>query len=115
MAEISAFWHADDFDEEERQAGSKLRLSCHGSVQGECKGQFCGSEMFIPDSGSRIRIHIKGLILFNPKINSKLSDPDLIFYTFRIPDPEVKKAPDPGSATLERPNQFQCTRKKPDE
>ncbi len=30
-----------------------------------------------------------------------IPDPDLDFYPSRIPDPGVKKAPDPGSATLE--------------
>jgi hypothetical protein len=52
------------------------------------------------DSGSRIRIHIKDLSIFNPKIVSKLlaiwskifiPDPDLEFLP--IPEPGVKKAP----------------------
>jgi hypothetical protein len=30
-----------------------------------------------------------------------IPDPDLDFYPTRIPDPGVKKAPDPGSATRE--------------
>jgi hypothetical protein len=33
-----------------------------------------------------------------------IPDPDLIFYLSRIPDPEVKKAPEPGSATLVAPD-----------
>ncbi len=61
--------------------------------------------MFILDPGSAS----KNLSIFNPKIVSKLSeiwsgmfipDPDL------IPDHWVKKAPDPGSATLKKPLQF---------
>jgi hypothetical protein len=55
---------------------------------------------------SRIRIHIKELKYSDPKIVSKLSkiwsvkfipDPDLHFLS--IPDPGVKKAPDPGSGS----------------
>ncbi len=62
-------------------------------------------------SGSRIRF--KEFKYFNPKTVSKLSeiwsgllipapDPRIrirIFYPSRIPDPEVKKAPDPGSGS----------------
>ncbi len=79
--------------------------------------QCCGSGMFIPDPnffhpGSRICI--KEVKYFIKKFVSKLSDPGdpgcssririLIFYPSRIPNPEVKKAPDPrsGSATLAR-------------
>ncbi len=58
--------------------------------------------MFIPDTGSELK-H------FNPKIvsSSRKYDPGcssririLIFYPTPIPDPEVKKALDPGSAIL---------------
>jgi hypothetical protein len=70
----------------------------------------------IPDQdffhpGSRIRI--KEFKYFNPKnffqdlrnmIQVFIPDPDLTFYLSRIPDPEVKKAPDPGSATLVTPD-----------
>ncbi len=62
--------------------------------------------------GSRIRI--KEFKYFNPKkwflssrkydpgCSSRIPDPDADFYPSRIPDPGVKKAPDPGSgfATL---------------
>jgi hypothetical protein len=66
--------------------------------------------MFIPNPnffhhGSRIRI--KEFKYFNPKncfLRSRKYDPGcsfririLIFYSSRIPDPGVKKAPDPGS------------------
>jgi hypothetical protein len=76
--------------------------------------QCCGSGLFIPDPTffhpkSRIRIflsriHIKEFKNFNPK-SSRKYDPGCssrirIFYPSRIPDPGVKKAPDPGSATL---------------
>jgi hypothetical protein len=64
-----------------------------------------GSEFFHP--GSRIRI--KELKYFDPKkwfLSSRKYDPDcssgiriLIFYPSRIPDPGVKKAPDPGSSS----------------
>jgi hypothetical protein len=80
----------------------------------------CGSGIFIPDAnffhhGSRIRffpsrIRIKEFKYFNPKkwfLSSRKYDPScssririLIFYPSRIPDSGVKKAPDPGSATL---------------
>jgi hypothetical protein len=68
---------------------------------------FCpGSEFFlswIPDPHKKF--------IYNPKncfyaLGSMIrdyhtgSDPDLIFYPSRIPDPGVKKAPNPGSATL---------------
>jgi hypothetical protein len=84
-----------------------------------------GSEFFpIPDPGSRIkkipgsrnRIRIKEFKFFNPKIGFYAlknmirdihpgSDPGsgiriLIFYPSRIPDPGVKKAPDPGSGSV---------------
>jgi hypothetical protein len=66
--------------------------------------QCCGSGMFIPDPNifpSRIRI--KEFKCFNPKkLCSRKYDPGcsfrirkLIFYPCRIPDPRVKKAPDP--------------------
>jgi hypothetical protein len=32
-----------------------------------------------------------------------IPDPDLDYYPSRIPDPRVTKAPDPGSATLQKP------------
>jgi hypothetical protein len=63
-----------------------------------------------PESGSRI--HIKEFKYFNPKkwfLSSRKYDRVvhsgsririLTFYPSRIPDPGVKKAPDPGSATL---------------
>jgi hypothetical protein len=70
--------------------------------------------MFIPDPtffhpGSRIRI--KEFKYFNPKkwflssrkydpgCSSWIPDPDADFYTYRIPDPGVKEAPDPGSGS----------------
>jgi hypothetical protein len=76
--------------------------------------QRCGSGIFIPDPGtesfsSRIRIHPHQSIL-TQKIVSKLSEicsrvfiPDLDLDFLPIPDPGVKnkKAPDPGSATLQ--------------
>jgi hypothetical protein len=69
---------------------------------------------WIPDPnclhpGSRIRI--KEFKYFNPKkwfLSSRKYDPGcssrirmLTFYPSRIPDPGVKKAPDPGSAILQ--------------
>jgi hypothetical protein len=77
--------------------------------------------MFIPVAGSRIRIFLsrrikktldprsatKNLSIFNPKIVNMKNDPgclsrtaDTDFFTSRISDPGVKKAHDPGSATL---------------
>ncbi len=64
----------------------------------------------IPDPGSkRFRIRIKEFKYFNPKRPRKydpgcssrirIPDPDLFFYPSRIPDPGVKKAPDPGSGS----------------
>jgi hypothetical protein len=97
--------------------------------------------MFIPDPGSdffpsRIpdpnclhpgsRILIKEFKYFNPKkgkkwflsskkydpgCSSRIPDPDADFLPSRIPDPGVKKAPNPGSATLnkrERKYENQC-------
>jgi hypothetical protein len=61
----------------------------------------------IPDPG--IGSASKNFYYFFPKIVSKLweirseiflPDPDLDFYLSRIPDLWIKKAPDPGSATL---------------
>jgi hypothetical protein len=92
------------------------------------KNQYCGSGMFIPDHGSdffpfRIpdpnffhpgsRIRIKEFKYLNHKMVSKLSeiwsgfyipdpDPESGSCFLPIPDPVVKKAPDPGSATLEK-------------
>jgi hypothetical protein len=67
------------------------------------------SPPWIPDPGSAL----KNLSILTPKIlkkwflSSKMYDPGcasrirmLTFYPSRIPDPGVKKAPDPGSATL---------------
>jgi hypothetical protein len=91
-----------------------------------CTLQCCRSGMFIPDPGSDFfpsrnclhpgsRIRIKEFKYFNPKktekwfLSSRKYDPGcssririrmLTFYPSRIPDPVVKKAPDPGSATL---------------
>ncbi len=74
------------------------------------KNQFYGSEMFIPDPWigffrPRSRIRIKEFKCSNPKklfLSSRKYDPGyssririLIFLS--IPDPGVKKAPDPGS------------------
>jgi hypothetical protein len=62
----------------------------------------------------KIGADFQGIIeLFTQKIVSKLSkvwvwdpgsdirDPEKTYSGPRIPDPEVKKAPDPGSATLD--------------
>ncbi len=38
---------------------------------------------------------------YDPGCSSRIPDPDADFYPSRIPDPGVKKAPDPGSATLQ--------------
>jgi hypothetical protein len=54
--------------------------SDHGSGSALTKKLFLGFWKYDPGCSSRIRI--------------------LIFYLSRIPDPGVKKAPDPGSATL---------------
>jgi hypothetical protein len=82
--------------------------------------QCCGSRMFIriPDPtyfhpGSEFfpsRIRIKEFKFLNPQkwfLSSRKYDPGcssririLAFYPSRIPDPGVKKAPGPGSATL---------------
>jgi hypothetical protein len=51
---------------------------------------------------SRIRIRIKEFKYFNPKTASKLSScriPDPVHDFLPIPDPVVKKAPDPGSGS----------------
>jgi hypothetical protein len=37
---------------------------------------------------------------YDPGCSSRIPDSDADFYPSRIPDPGVKKAPDPGSATL---------------
>jgi hypothetical protein len=63
-----------------------------------------GSEFF----PSQIPDRIKEFKYFNPKnilLSSRKYDPGCssrirIFHPYRIPDPGVKKAPDPGSATL---------------
>ncbi len=77
----------------------------------------------IPDPGSkrtRIRIHIKEFEYFKPKtlfLNSRkydpgcssriqIPDPDLWFSS--IPDPGVKKAPDPGSGSATLVVFFTC-------
>jgi hypothetical protein len=71
-----------------------------------------GYEFFfsIPDTGSkRFRIpdpYQRIQVFLTQKFVSKLSeiwsgmfilDPDLVFFTSRIPDPGIEKAPDPGS------------------
>jgi hypothetical protein len=70
------------------------------------------SGMFIPVPGSEFfpsRIRIKESKYFNPiklLLSSRKYDPGcssririLIFYPSRVPDPGVKKAPDPGSGS----------------
>ncbi len=86
-----------------------------------CLSRIRGSGIFLPDPGSdffpsRIldpnfssRIRFKEFKYFNPKewfLSSRKYDPDcssririLTFYPHRIPDPGVKKAPDPGSGS----------------
>ncbi len=88
--------------------------------------QCCGSGMFIPDPGSdffpsRIPdpncLHLGSRILikefknfqkktkkwflsskkYDPGCSSRIPDPDTDFLPSRIPDPGVKKAPNPGS------------------
>jgi hypothetical protein len=67
------------------------------------------SEISIPDPGPkrfRIPIQIKEYKYFEPKklfLSSRKHDPgcDLDLDFLPIPDPGVKKAPDPGSGTLE--------------
>jgi hypothetical protein len=96
--------------------------------------QCCGSGMFISDPGSdffpsRIpdpncfhpgsRIRIKEFKYFNPKkwfLSSRKYDPGcssrlqiLTFYPSRIPDPGVKKAPDPGSRIRIRNTAHHCS------
>jgi hypothetical protein len=48
-----------------------------------------------------------------PDPGSRIPDPDPDFFPSHIPDPGVKKAPDPGSATLKGrnilPNCYSCT------
>ncbi len=61
--------------------------------------QYCGSGMFIPYPNffhPVYRIRIKEFRYLNPKIVSKLSE---IWSWLFIPDPGVKKAPDPGSGS----------------
>jgi hypothetical protein len=70
--------------------------------------------MFIPDPGlKRSRIRIKELKYFYPqfsKIRSEMFIPDLVFFLSWIPYPDpgsrVKKASDPGSATLHKRMKF---------
>jgi hypothetical protein len=76
---------------------------------------FAGSGTFIPDPNffhPGYRIRIKEFKYLNPKLflSSRKYNPGcssriliLIFYPSRIPDPRVKKAPDPrsGAATLD--------------
>ncbi len=88
----------------------------------EAYAQCCGSGMFIPADPKCLhpgsRILIKELKYFKPKktkkwllsskkydpgCSSRIPDPDADFLPSRIPDPGVKKAPDPGSATLLTP------------
>jgi hypothetical protein len=95
-----------------------LRRSEHFKPRMQC----CESGMFIPDPtfsnpdpGSKLflsRIRTKEFEDFNPKkwfSSSRKYDPScssririLTFYPSRIPDPGVKKAPDPGSWILIR-------------
>jgi hypothetical protein len=66
--------------------------------------------MFISDPGSALKslsiLTQKKWFLssrkYDPGCSSRIPDPDADFYPSRIPDPGVKKAPDPGSgfATL---------------
>jgi hypothetical protein len=58
--------------------------------------QCCGSGRFILDPESKLfssRIRV-----VHPGCSSRIRI--LVFYPSRIPDPGIKKAPDPGSATL---------------
>jgi hypothetical protein len=89
----------------------------------QVREQCCGSGMFIPDPTffhSRIRIvsildpgsasknfsiltNKNGFLSsrkYDPGCSSRITDLDPDFYPSRIPDPGVKKAPDPRSATL---------------
>ncbi len=69
-------------------------------------GSDCFQSRIQGKKDSRIRIRIKEFKYFNPKkllLSSRKYDPGcssririLIFYPPRIPDPGVKKAPDPG-------------------
>ncbi len=82
--------------------------------------RYCGSGLFIPDpnfSHPWSRIRIKEFKYFNPKNVSKLRNMIrvvssririLIFYPSWIPDPGVKKAPDPGSGSATLFSRLQC-------
>ncbi len=102
---------------------SPLQLRGDGPKK-PCHNQCCGSRMFIPDPYFSIpdpvikRFRIpdpdphQRLSIFNPKncfqtLGNMIRDVYhgsgyriLIFYPSRIPDPGVKKAPDPGSGIL---------------
>ncbi len=92
-----------------------------------CCRQCCGSGMFIPDLGSRIRTvsipdpgsSSKNLSIltppkakkwflsskkYDPGCSSRIPDPDADFLPSRIPDPGVKKVPNPGSLLIKYPN-----------
>ncbi len=105
---------------------NKIIVVCSKLLQNRYPGyQCCGSGLFIPDSGSELfdsgfRVKkipdpgsgsaSKNPSLINPKklfLNSRKYDRGcssririLTFYPSRIPDPGIKKALDPGSATL---------------
>jgi hypothetical protein len=51
-----------------------------------------GTEFFIPDPGSKRLPYDDDA---DPGCSSRIPDPDLVFLP--IPDPGIKKAPDPGS------------------
>ncbi len=55
------------------------------------------SGLFIPDPGSGCLSSKK----YDQGCSSRIPDPDADFLPSRIPDPGVKKAPNPGSATLQ--------------
>ncbi len=78
--------------------------------------QCCGSGMFIPDplfpsripdpGSERFWIHFKQLNILTPKncfqafgIRSGMFIPDKDLNFLPLPDPEVKKGPDPGSGS----------------
>ncbi len=111
---------------QERRADSNFSRECvcrvSGSVLRIRNVYLAGSEFFSnPDPGSkfkkitetRIRIRVKEFKSFNPKIVSKLSENKirdvhlgsgswiriLTFYPSWMPDPGVKKVPDPGSGS----------------
>ncbi len=85
----------------------QVQLSAWSSVAGPDPSFFHPGSEFVPSlipdpnffySGSWICI--KEFQYFSPKIWSWLFIPDPDFYSSRIPDQEVKKAPDLGSVTV---------------